>query len=122
MVCGLCQRECLRQPHRVIHVERRGLEIGPDAVRAQQLVNRADECVLPPRRGLVTGEMLEITESRDELWQGHRLDRAPLVRHGTAKMATRGFHLCEPVECVDVARPNRECTAVLAVSRCDAAL
>ena len=106
----------------MIHAERRGLEICPHAVRAQQLSNRTDECVLPPCCGFVAGEVLEVTEYSDELRQRHRLDRSPLVRNSTAKMATRGFHLCKPVECVDVARPNRDCTAILVFGGCDPTL
>ena len=64
----------------MIDVEQRGLEIGLDAVRAQQLLDRADECVLAPCGGLVAGELLEIAERRDELRQGNRLDGAPLER------------------------------------------
>src|SRR6266550_7038097 len=106
----------------MIDVEQRGLEVRPDAVCAQQLLNRTDKCVLPARCGLVAGHLLEITEHRDELWQGDRLRCSSLVRHSTAKVAPGSLDLRKPVECVDVARMHRQRTSVLAFGRCNTAL
>ena len=92
----------------MIDVEQRGLEIGLDSVRAQQPLDRPDQGVLARRCCVVSLSSLEIAEGRHELRQWNRLGRAPLERDGPRQPALRRLDLCECVERIDVARPNRE--------------
>ena len=62
----------------MVDLEERDLEVGADAVRAQQLLDRADQRVLPPRERRLAGDAVEVAERRDVLRQ--RDQRRPPAR------------------------------------------
>src|SRR5207244_2211755 len=94
------------QPHAVVDVEERRLEVGPDAVRLEQPADSVDGRVLRLRRSRTAGDAVEIAEVADELRERDRLGGAPLEGASVPQVAARRLDLRERVERVDVARED----------------
>ncbi len=97
----------------VIDLEEGDLEVGLDAVRVQQLLDRADQRVLAAGERGTPGRAVEVAEGAHVLRQWDGVDRPPLERDRAPVLTLRREHLCERVEAVRVAREGLEGEAVL---------
>ena len=69
----------------MVDLEERDLEVGADAVRPQQLLDRADQRVLPAREHGAAGDAVEVAERGDVLRQRDRVDGLLLERDRLAR-------------------------------------
>ena len=105
------------EPEAVVDVEEGGLEVGVEAVRDQQALDRADERVLLTREPRLTLGAVEVAEEADELGLRAALGGVALQRDRAAQPAACGLDAGERVEGRDVAGKRGERGAVLAGGR-----
>ena len=111
-----------RQSDAVVDLEEGDLEVGLDAVRVQQPLDRADQRVLAVGEHGPAGDPVQVAERRDVLRQRDRVDRLPLGGDRLAVGAASGERLRERVEAVGVVGEDPEREAELALGVGDPAV
>ena len=103
-----CERKRFGKPDAVVDAEEGGLEIGADAVRGLQAVDRGHERVLPSRFGSLPRGSEQVAELRNQVRQRNRLDGSALERERALEPAAGRFDARQPLERAGVARESGE--------------
>src|SRR5207237_5329104 len=92
----------------VVEVEDGGLELGADTVRREELLDRADECVLAPSRSFVARGMEDVAEPDRIRRDREHPDGSAKARDRLAIAMLGGLDACEAGLGVHVARVAME--------------